>query len=173
VHDAEPRGAINQKQAPLRRSQLGRLQDRWIIILRLPEDLSETAPAARWLSNKADPRDLMRPFAAEPCGCGLIRRGLTRKSFGARMRGIRSWISVASSFASVVITANMRTHSPDVGSFHKCRQYRTACRPSSLLRRAASRAAPRGVHNLDTLPGRQNASRHRGFSGLPQKPVGR
>jgi hypothetical protein len=33
------------------------------------------------------------------------------------MTGIRSWMSATSSLASVVITANVRSHSPEAGRF--------------------------------------------------------
>src|SRR5262245_55479782 len=39
------------------------------------------------------------------------------KSPGARMTGIRSWMSAISSFESVVMMANVRIHSPEAGSF--------------------------------------------------------
>jgi len=50
------------------------------------------------------------------------------------MRGIRLWISANSSFASVVIIANVQIHSPEGGSFSspRCRRYRTIGGPSSF-----------------------------------------
>jgi hypothetical protein len=45
------------------------------------------------------------------------QKGKQPYTIAARISGMRSWISATNSLASVVITANVRIHSPEAGSF--------------------------------------------------------
>src|SRR4051812_24800957 len=73
------------------------------------------------------------------------------------MTGMRSWMSATSAFASVVITAKVRTHSPVLGSFQFSQDARQT-EAGAVLH--ADRIRLLGSRALDGLPLEEEVNRH-------------
>ena len=96
----------NARKWVLRSRQFDGLDDRGIVVFRLV-DPRRYRPHPHRLGGKRSHQVTRVGLVAQPAGIVA----------GARMSGMRSWISATNELAGVVMIAKVRIHSSEIGSF--------------------------------------------------------